>query len=512
MTSLSLSSTPAASVKVDAVVIGVTKGPKGLLLAPGADSVDDALGNKLLAALTGLGATGKAEEVTTLATLGATPAAVLVAVGLGDTAPSYDAEVLRRAAGVALRALAGTKKVALALPLANGTPGANGSPSAGGVHEVRAVGEGALLGAYSFSRFRSTTAALVRAPVESVTLLVPNAKDKVAKAALLRAVVVAEGVALARDLVNTPPSHLRPTGLAEIARATARAAGVEVEVLDEKALAKAGFGGILGVGQGSDSPPRLVHLSYKGGKGTTTRVALVGKGITFDSGGLSLKPPAAMEEMKMDMGGAAAVLAATVAAAKLGLAVDIEAWIPMAENMPSGTAIRPSDVLTMHSGKRIEVNNTDAEGRLILADAISRASQDSPDVLLDVATLTGAAIVALGGRTAGVMANDDDLREHAVEAAGRAGELAWGMPLPKELRKGLDSEIADMVNSGPREGGMLTAGLFLQEFVGEGIKWAHFDIAGPAYNSGEPYGYTAHGGTGAAVRTFVQVLEDFATR
>ena len=512
MTSLSLSSTPAASVKVDAVVIGVTKGPKGLLLAPGASSVDDALGNKLLAALTGLGATGKAEEVTTLATLGATPAAVLVAVGLGDTAPSYDAEVLRRAAGVAVRALAGTKKVALALCLANGTPGANGSPSAGGVHEVRAVGEGALLGAYSFSRFRSTTAALVRAPVESVTLLVPNAKDKVAKAALLRAVVVAEGVALARDLVNTPPSHLRPTGLAEIARATARAAGVEVEVLDEKALAKAGFGGILGVGQGSDSPPRLVHLSYKGGKGTTTRVALVGKGITFDSGGLSLKPPAAMEEMKMDMGGAAAVLAATVAAAKLGLAVDIEAWIPMAENMPSGTAIRPSDVLTMHSGKRIEVNNTDAEGRLILADAISRASQDSPDVLLDVATLTGAAIVALGGRTAGVMANDDDLREHAVEAAGRAGELAWGMPLPKELRKGLDSEIADMVNSGPREGGMLTAGLFLQEFVGEGIKWAHFDIAGPAYNSGEPYGYTAHGGTGAAVRTFVQVLEDFATR
>ena len=512
MTSLSLSSTPAASVKVDAVVIGVTKGPKGLLLAPGAGSVDDALGNKLLAALTGLGATGKAEEVTTLATLGATPAAVLVAVGLGDTAPSYDAEVLRRAAGAALRALAGTKKVALALPLANGTPGTNGSPGAGGVHEVRAVGEGALLGAYSFSRFRSTTAALVRAPVESVTLLVPNAKDKVAKAALRRAVVVAEGVALARDLVNTPPSHLRPTGLAEIARATARAAGVEVEVLDEKALAKAGFGGILGVGQGSDSPPRLVHLSYKGGKGTTTRVALVGKGITFDSGGLSLKPPAAMEEMKMDMGGAAAVLAATVAAAKLGLAVDIEAWIPMAENMPSGTAIRPSDVLTMHSGKRIEVNNTDAEGRLILADAISRASQDSPDVLLDVATLTGAAIVALGGRTAGVMANDDDLREHAVEAAGRAGELAWGMPLPKELRKGLDSEIADMVNSGPREGGMLTAGLFLQEFVGEGIKWAHFDIAGPAYNSGEPYGYTAHGGTGAAVRTFVQVLEDFATR
>ena len=506
MTTLSLSSSSAAALNVDAVVIGVTKGPKGLQLAAGADSVDNALFSSLLKALTGLGATGKADEVTTLATLGALPAAVLVAVGLGDTAPAYDAEVLRRAAGSAVRALAGTKKVALALPLVNGTAGA------GAVHEVRAVAEGALLGAYAFTTFRSTSAAGVKPPVASVTLLVEDAKDKVAKAALRRAEIVIEGVSLARDLVNTPPSHLRPNDLAEIARTTAKAAGVEVEVLDEKALAKGGFGGLLGVGQGSDAPPRMVHLSYKGGKNATTTVALIGKGITFDSGGLSLKPATAMEEMKMDMGGAAAVLAVTVAAAKLGLAVNIEAWLPMAENMPSGTAIRPSDVLTMHSGKRVEVNNTDAEGRLILADAISRASQDSPDYLLDVATLTGAQLVALGARTTAVMSNDDDLRAHAVDAAGRAGEPSWGMPLPAELRKGLDSEIADMVNTGPREGGMLTAGLFLQEFVGEGIKWAHFDIAGPAYNSGQPYGYLAHGGTGASVRTFVQILEDLASR
>jgi leucyl aminopeptidase len=208
------------------------------------------------------------------------------------------------------------------------------------------------------------------------------------------------------------------------------------------------------------------------------------------------------------MGGAAAVIAATAAVAELGLAVDVEAWIPMAENMPSGTAIRPSDVLVLRGGTTVEVNNTDAEGRLILADAIARACEDGPEVLLDAATLTGAQLVALGARTAGVMGNDDALRDAVVDAAGRAGEAMWPMPLPKDLRKGLDSEVADLVNTGPREGGMLTAGLFLQEFVAEGVRWAHLDIAGPAYNSGTAYGYTGHGGTGAAVRTFVQVLED----
>jgi leucyl aminopeptidase len=279
-------------------------------------------------------------------------------------------------------------------------------------------------------------------------------------------------------------------------------------VLDEKALRKGGYGGILGVGQGSDAPPRLVHLTYKGGRAAKTRVALVGKGITFDSGGLSLKPANAMEEMKMDMGGAAAVIATMRAVAELGLKVDVEAWIPMAENMPSGAAIRPSDVLTMRSGMRVEVTNTDAEGRLILADAIARAGEDKPDVILDIATLTGAQLVALGARTTGVMSNDDELRTSVVDASARAGEPSWAMPLPAELRKGLDSEIADIVNSGPREGGMLTAGIFLKEFVPDGVRWAHLDIAGPAYNSADAYGYTPHGGTGAGVRTFVQYLED----
>jgi leucyl aminopeptidase len=497
VTSLSLSSGSPSSLTVDAVVVGVAKGPDGLVLAPGGEDIAATLGARFLGALADLGATGKAEEVTRLATLGNGGPAVVVAVGLGEAASSYDGETLRRASGAAVRTLAGTGKVALALPF-------------DGPLAVRAAGEGALLGGYTFTRYRSASADEQKPPVEQVVLVVADAKDTATKAALRRAQVVADAVALARDLVNTPPSDLQPVQLAEIARTEGDKAGLTVEVLDEEALRKGGYGGILGVGQGSAAPPRLVHLSYKGGRGAKTKVALVGKGITFDSGGLSLKPAAAMEEMKMDMGGAAAVIATLRAVAELGLAVDVEAWVPMAENMPSGEAIRPSDILTMKNGLRVEVNNTDAEGRLILADAIARASEDHPDILLDVATLTGAQLVALGARTTGVMANDDELRASVVDAAGRAGEPSWGMPLPPELRKGLDSEIADLVNTGPREGGMLTAGLFLKEFVGEGVRWAHLDIAGPAYNSGQAYGYTPHGGTGAAVRTFVQLLEDLA--
>ena len=493
MTSLSLSTSSAAEVEVDAVVIGTASGPDGPVLAPGAEALDTALGGGLLAALTGLGATGRAEEVVRLATLGAVPARVVVAVGLGPVAGAPDGELLRRATGAGVRALAGSSTVALSL----------------GSGDPRAVAEGALLGAYSFDRYRTASAADHRPPVEQLLLLAEQDGEDL-QAAVRRAEVVVRAVHLARDLVNTPPSDLHPEDLADVARERAEAVGVEVEVLDEEALVDGGFGGIVGVGQGSANAPRLVHLSYRGGSGSGPKVALVGKGITFDSGGLSLKPAASMEEMKSDMGGAAAVIAGVTAVAELGLPVDVEAWVPMAENMPSGTAIRPSDVLTLRGGKTVEVNNTDAEGRLILADAIARACEDTPDVVLDVATLTGAQLVALGARTTAVMANDDDLRAQVVAAAGRACEPSWPMPLPADLRKGLDSEVADLVNTGPREGGMLTAGLFLQEFVAEGVRWAHLDVAGPAYNSGEAYGYTPHGGTGAAVRTFVQLLEDLS--
>jgi leucyl aminopeptidase len=215
--------------------------------------------------------------------------------------------------------------------------------------------------------------------------------------------------------------------------------------------------------------------------------------------------------MKSDMGGAAAVLGALQAVAKLGSVVNVIGYLPMAENMPSGTAQRPSDVITIYGGKTVEVLNTDAEGRLILADALVRASEDEPDLIVDVATLTGAQLVALGTRTAGVMANDDDVREKVVAAAERAGESSWGMPLPEELRKGLDSPVADLANiSGDRWGGMLVAGVFLKEFVPAGVRWAHLDIAGPSFHKGEPYGYTPKGGTGAATRTLIQIAEDVA--
>ena len=493
MTSISVTSGSAATAKADAIIIGVTKGPKGVVLAAGSADVAKAFGKGLLPALAGLGATGAAEEVTRLATLGNTKAPALVAVGLGS---SPDAEALRRATGAAVRSLAGASQaVVLALPTDD-------------AEQLRAVAEGALLAAYSFTSFRHASLADQKAPVSSF-VVATGLKD--AKKVVQRASVVTTATKLARDLVNTPPSHLHPIELAAVAVTEAKKVGVTAEVLDEKALKKGGYGGILGVGQGSANPPRLVHLSYAGPGRTKKKVALVGKGITFDTGGISIKPAAGMEEMKSDMGGAAAVIAAVSAIAQLKLPIDVEAWIPMAENMPSGTAIRPSDVLTMRGGKKIEVNNTDAEGRLILGDAIARACEDEPDYLLDVATLTGAQLVALGARTAGVMANDDAFRDHVVAAAGTAGEAMWGMPLPADLRKGLDSDVADMVNTGPREGGMLTAGLFLKEFVADGVTWSHLDIAGPAYNSAAAYGYTHPGGTGAAVRTFVQLLEELAS-
>jgi leucyl aminopeptidase len=490
VTSLVTTATPAPDVKADALVIGVAKGPKGLVLAPGSEAVAAAFGKSLLPTLATLGATGKAEEITRIATLGTLKTPVLVAVGLGEVAKTFPHERLRRAAGAAVRALAGTGSVAVALP-------------AGDVVSLRAVAEGSLLGAYSFTTYRFSTLADQKDPVAKVTVVTAVGT---AKAVAKRAVVVARAVSLARDLVNTPPSHLHPAELATAAADEGARVGLVVEVLDEKALKKGAYGGILGVGQGSTHPPRLVHLSYSP-KGAKATVALVGKGITFDSGGISIKPAAGMELMKSDMGGAAAVIASIGAAASLGLKVNIEAWVPMAENMPSGTAIRPSDVLTMRGGKKIEVNNTDAEGRLILGDAMARACEDSPDILLDVATLTGAQLVALGARTAAVM-GEDELRGQVVAAADTAGEAMWPMPLPEDLRKGLDSDIADMVNTGAREGGMLSAGLFLREFVTEGVRWAHLDIAGPAFHEGAPYGYVVGGGTGMAVRTLVQVLED----
>jgi leucyl aminopeptidase len=496
VTSLSLSNRALETLRVDAVVVGLAKGPNGPVLV-GDAAVEKAMGGKLAATLAALGASGAEGEVTRLATLGRLGAPVLVAVGLGPVSRNgYAAETVRRGVGAATRSLAGTGKVATGLASVASTDG------------LRAAAEGALLGAYVFDRYRFASRDGHKPPVAAVTLVHADT-GAAAKAVLRRAETVVAGVAQVRDLVNASPSDLFPQAFAALAVDAARAAGVEVTVLDEKVLRKGGYGGITGVGQGSSHPPRLVRVAHTHPKATRT-VALVGKGITFDSGGLSIKPAAAMEWMKSDMGGAAAVLATVNVAARLGLAVNVVGYAPMCENMPSGAAIRPSDVLTMYGGKRVEVLNTDAEGRLVLADAMVRASEDKPDYLIDVATLTGAQLVALGAHTAAVMANDDLLRGRVIEASDRAGEQMWPMPLPPELRRSLDSDVADIANMGDRYGGMLVAGLFLQDFVPDGLPWAHLDIAGPAFNQGSAYGYTPKGGTGNAVRTLVELLEDIA--
>jgi leucyl aminopeptidase len=494
VTNLMLANAEIASLDVDAVVIGVTRGgaDDGVGLAPGAEDVDRAFDGGLTGVLNGLGATGEQGEVTKVPTFGHLTAPIVVAVGLGGTDPDdLDDEALRRGAGAALRSLAGSASVAVALPATTDTA-------------VTAVASGALLGNYAYLTYRTGNGH--KRPVADVTIV--SALDD--EAALKRAEVLADSVRLVRDLVNTPPSDLSPEVLAETAGRVAEESGLAIDVLDEKALVESGYGGIAGVGQGSVNPPRLVRLAYSHPEATRT-VVFVGKGITFDSGGLSLKPAEAMDWMKSDMGGAAAVLGALKAVARLAPKVNLIGYLAIAENMPSGTAQRPSDVITVYGGKTVEVLNTDAEGRLVMADAIVRSGEDDPALIIDVATLTGAQLVALGTRTAGVMANDDEIRDKVVDAARRAGEPAWPMPLPEELRKGLDSAVADIANvSGERWGGMLTAGIFLKEFVPDGVRWAHIDIAGPAFHKGEPYGYTPKGGTGAAVRTLVQIAEDVA--
>jgi leucyl aminopeptidase len=510
MTSASAVATALKTLDVDAVVIGIAAGDEGPVPLGGTAELDAALDGRLAKVLADVGATGRVGDLVRFATLGTLQASSVVAVGVGPLPAGGEAaiehEALRRAAGAAIRSLAGSTKVAVTL-----APGA----AAGA---VRAVAEGALLGAYSFDTFRTTSAKGRPAPVEEIVVVVGEAGTAAAAAAVEHALAVTDAVRLVRDLVNSPPGHLPPARLAEIAEQQAATVGLLVEVLDEKELADGGFGGLLGVGQGSTNPPRLVRLEWPGADATAgtdpapPALALVGKGITFDSGGLSLKPPTSMEWMKTDMAGAASVLATLVAAARLRVPARVVGWLACAENMPSGTAIRPSDVLTLRGGTRVEVLNTDAEGRLVLGDALVRAAEEKPAMIVDVATLTGAQIVALGQRTAGLLGRDAAV--DAVAAAARdTGEAVWPMPLPPELRKSLDSMVADISNvpaNGSRDGGMLVAGHFLATFVPDGVPWAHLDIAGPSWNGGEPYGHTPKAATGAIARTLIQRAEDRA--
>jgi leucyl aminopeptidase len=482
-------------VKDDVLVVGLsTKSAKGALQI---ESGDLALDTKaLLQQLNDLGATGKADEVIKIP---GTTTRLLVFTGLGKSVSTFNNEVLRRAAGAAIRNLAGNSSATISLP-------------AKSVASLQAISEGAALGNYSFTSFRGSTKSAQKAPLKSITIhselsAAPDAKD-----AVKRAEVLATYTNLVRDLINTPPSHLTPDSFCKAISDAVKSAGgssigLKVSVMSESQLKSKGYGGITAVGQGSVNPPRLLNISYtpKGGA-PKKKYAFVGKGITFDTGGLALKPALGMEAMKSDMSGAAAVCAATIAIALLKLPVAIETWAPLAENMVSDTATRPSDVITMYGGKTIEVLNPDAEGRLVLGDALVRA-QESKDLdgIIDVATLTGAQVVALGTRTSAVMTNNEEFSSHFVKLTQNTGESFWPMPLPVELRASLDSPIADMANIGERMGGMLVAGLFLKEFIENDLPWLHLDIAGPSFNEGAAHGYTPVGGTGIAMRSLVEL-------
>ncbi|GAA1866871.1 leucyl aminopeptidase [Myceligenerans crystallogenes] len=501
MTDVSLSSKNPIAVAADALVVATAKTSDGVAIV--ADHLPAELLAEIEAIAPQLGITGARDEVRKVPAGSRLKAGVLVLTGLGERAEdgTFAAETLRRAAGAATRELAGTASAALSLPAADDA-------------ELAAVVEGALLGAYRFDRYRSGADA-AKAPVGSLEILTTLARGAKAKLAVERAGVLAEAVHAARDLVNTAPNELYPGTFADAARAAAKdVKGLKVTILDDKQLASGGYGGLTAVGQGSSRGPRLVKVTYtpaKGAKGApATRIALVGKGITFDTGGISIKPAANMEAMKSDMAGAAAVLSAVVAAAKLGLPVAVTGYLCLAENMPGGGAQRPGDVITIYGGKTVEVLNTDAEGRLVMADGLTSAVEDGHDVVLDIATLTGAQVVALGPYTAGVMGTEA-VRDDVVAAAGAAGELFWPMPLPDELAPNITSKVADVANSGPRWGGMLNAGLFLRTFVGD-TPWAHLDIAGPAYNDKSAHGYTPAGGTGMGVRTLLAFLETRAAR
>lgn len=509
VTDVTLSSKNPTAVKAEALVVATAQTSDGVAV------VSDQLPTDLLTQLESLapqlGVTGARDEVRKIPAGPQLAAEVLVLTGLGERAEdgTFATETLRRAAGAATRELAGLSSAAIALPASDDD-------------EITAVTEGALLGAYAFNRYRTggkdsakdgkdaaKGAKNGKDPVATIEILTPLHKNAKAKVAAERAQVVAAAVHAARDLVNTAPNELYPATFADAAKAAAKdVRHVKVTVLDDKQLASGGYGGLTAVGQGSSRGPRLVKVAYTPAK-PDAKVALVGKGITFDSGGISIKPAAGMEAMKSDMAGAAAVLSTVVAAAKLNLPVAVTGYLCLAENMPGGNAQRPADVITIYGGKTVEVLNTDAEGRIVMADGLVSAVEDGHDVVLDIATLTGAQMVALGNRTSAVMGTDE-VRDEVKAAADASGELFWPMPLPEELKSNIKSKVADVANSGPRWGGMLNAGLFLQTFVGD-HPWAHLDIAGPAFNEGGGHGYTSGGGTGVGVRTLLAFLEGRAT-
>ena len=431
---------------------------------------------------------------------GSAPAGRYLVVGLGPK-KKVDLDSLRAAASAAARRASamGAKRLALQLPQDGPFRGID--PVALG----QAVAEGVLLGTFRFDRYRSKKDD-PKPTLSSVDVLVGGHPVARVRAGLRRGRIFAEAANFARELVNVPASDLTPLKMAEIARQTAKKVGLQCKVLRLPEIRRLGMGGIVGVSRGSVEEPCLIHLRYRPSGKPRRRVALVGKGITFDSGGLSLKSASGMESMKCDMAGSAAVLGVMRALPELGVRVQVEGLMAMSENLPSGTAQKPGDVLHTMSGKTVEVVNTDAEGRLVLADALAFAAKMKPDEMIDLATLTGACVVALGPLASGLMGTDQKLLDSLLASARACGEKMWPLPLYEEYMDMLRSPVADMKNSAERWGGALTAGLFLREFVPEGLSWVHMDIAGPAFLDREQP-YLRRGGTGAGVRTLLDHLE-----
>lgn len=463
--------------------------------------IDAALGGALLDAARREKFTAKAEAGFGMHSLGKIKARKILLLGLGDAA-RFDVEILRMAAGRAAKIASKSNASSLSFALPDLPPGA----------AIRAVAEGLILGGYAFRAYKTGRAGQAPSLVES-HLVLPGGLTPTAEMteALEQARQLAEATNWARDLVNTPAQDMTPERLAEEARGMAEAANLFVEILDRPEIEKLGLGMFLAVARGSCRPPKLIHLAWlpEGEAARAPALAFVGKAITFDAGGLSLKPSEGMVWMKTDMAGSAAVLGAMKAIAQIRPPFPVHAWMGACENMPGGAAYKLGDVLTSHAGKTVEIHNTDAEGRLVLGDMLSLAASEKPALLIDLATLTGAIAVALGLYNTGLFTADDALARALLEAAGEAGETTWRMPLDTRLRGDLDSPVADLKNVGDRYGGSITAALFLKEFVGE-TPWAHLDIAGTARSKSER-GYLDVGASGTGVRTLVELVRRRAT-
>jgi leucyl aminopeptidase len=459
--------------------------------------LEDVLGGALGQHLSGLGNRPQVGQAAVLPTWGQLPARRLVVTGIGSPG-RLTTDLIRRAWGAAAQVAAEAGTCVLASPL----------PQVEGLDcetICRAAVEGVGLGTYRFLDYRTGKGPTQR--LEQVVFLV---EPRLVERAIGYGQKAVDGVNLARDLVNRPANDLPPERLAKLASELAEQHGLECTVYDQGMLEELGAGAILAVGRGSRHEPRLVHLAYRPAGGSRTSVGLVGKGVTFDSGGLSLKPAEGMERMKGDMAGAAAVIGVTRSVAALGLPVTVHGVVAAAENMPDGAAFRPGDILRTLNGKTVEVISTDAEGRLLLADALTYTSRLGVEYMVDLATLTGACVVALGKQAAGLFGTERGLVDALVRAAERAGEKVWPMPLWDEYLELLRSEHADIKNTGGRWGGAINAALFLREFT-EGVPWAHLDIAGPAWaERSSPLGPA--GGTGYGVRTLLSFLEESAGR